>query len=74
MDPQPSQRSSISTTHPFQPNYRDDMTLTPFQTQQYNAILFASKEDSYKAKQNSLSFYKKDPILQPNESELYVYI
>lgn len=70
--------SSPSTVQPngpsqkFSPNYRDDMTLSPFQTQQYNALILASRDDYNKAKMASLNFYQKDPILQPNETELYV--
>lgn len=56
----------------FNPNFRDDMTLSPYQAKELNSILLASKEDRYKTKMNALSFYYKDPILQTNNPETYV--
>ena len=52
--------------------YKDDLVLTPFQAQELNALYMTCKDDSQKAKLNSMSFYNKDPILQPNGSEVYV--
>lgn len=56
----------------FNPNFRDDMTLTPYQARELNAILCENREIKYKTKLNALNFYQKDPILQTNASEIYV--